>query len=221
MKARNEYSNPKKLMNKLHKKFGFLVISLGFIVSLPSCKYIGLKDPYKVEIPDTRITPEQAHEERYGNKINENRKSEFLHQTKDDGVTFTLFNVIKYNIVDQETNVGEGFDYYILDIGIDNSNHQAFDISRFTSSCHLSNEDSSFSYTNIPNILKMYSLQRDSSEMDIEAVKNFLNDTMPGRDFYRAKLLAYEVSAEDKNPLIFHYTIHGKKYAYPIRDRQY
>jgi hypothetical protein len=210
----NKKQNCRMKMNRHHK----LVILLISWSLLPlSCKYFGLNDPYKIEMPENRISPEQAHEEKYENAINESHKFQPLTETKTEDVRFILYNAIKYNIIDPETNVGEGFDYYIMDIGIDNFSKNAFNIREFTNSCKLTNDTPDFAYQNIPNILKMYALQRDSTELDFQAVRNFTYDTIPGRTYCRAKLFAYEVSTDDKSPLYFHYKLNGKEYKYEIR----
>jgi hypothetical protein len=177
------------------------------------------KDETKIEIPEG--TEEQLQEQRYQYKHSNAYKEQFLHQEKTPDVLVTLFNVINYQIKDESGNIGEGYNYYIIDLGIDNFNTKPFPIAAFTKSCHLTTSDPTYLFSNVGFALKMYSLQTDSSEMDLSYVKRFYQDTMPGKEFYRAKLFAYEVSKEEKDALYFRYTVGNQKYEYKVRDKQY
>lgn len=200
------------------KKY-YPAIYLLLALCLGGCTNFGKKEG-EIQIPEG-ITEEQLQEQRYDFKHNKAYKESFLHQDNTDSAIITIFNVVKYQIRDDEANIGEGFDYYIFDIGVDNFMHQPFSIGAFTRSCNLSTSDTSYHFSNVGFALKMYSLQTDSSEIDMEHIKKFYQPQMPAREYYRAKLFAYEVSRDEKDALIFHYKIGNRSYNYTVRGKQY
>jgi hypothetical protein len=199
-------------------KYAYLLPLMLMLLS-SSCKYFG-KDENEILIPEG-TTQEQLQEQRYAFKHDKAYKEQFLHQEKTDSALITIFNVIPYQIKDETANVGEGFDYYIIDIGVDNFTKHPFPIASFTKSCHLTTSDTSYRFSNIGFALKMHSLQTDSSEMDLSYITKFYQLEMPAKELYRVKLFAYEVSKEEKDALIFHYKVGNQKYEYKIRDKQY
>lgn len=185
-----------------------------------SCEFFQKEDPNKITIPEG-ITQEQLQDERYRFKRDKSYKEKFLYQNKTDSAVITIYNVITYQIKDNQTNIGDGFDYYIFDISVDNPSQSPFNIGAFVKSCYLSNQNPEYIYSNIGFALKMFYLQSDSSSIDMEYTKRFYTNQMPEKEFYRTKLFAFEVSKDDKNPLFFHYNIGNQKYEYKVRDEVY
>lgn len=195
-------------------KFLFMIS----IMLVCACEFIKPKND-KIEIREG-ITMEQLQEERYTFKTEQAYKNHFVHQTKNDNVIVTIFNVIKYNIRDDEmmNSASEDFDYYIFDIGLDNPSTKPFNALAFTKSCMLTNENPSNQYASLNYVFNMYNLQTDSAQVDTTYLHRFMNNAMPGRDFIRAKMFAFEVMKEDKSALYFRYKIDNKDYAYKVRD---
>ena len=195
----------------------FLILISTVFILLGSCNLFKQEDENAIEIPES-VTQEQLQNDRYIFKRDKAYKQKYLYQNKTDSAVITIFDVIRYHIKDDETKIGEGFEYYIFDISVDNPTMQKFRIADFTNSCYLSNLDSEYHYSNVGMALKMYYLQSDSAEIDMEYTKRFYTQTMPEKEFLRNKLFAFEVSLEDKNPLIFHYTVGAQKFEYKVRD---
>ena len=193
--------------------FVFLLL----VLTATSCNFFKSKDEDAIDIPKG-ITAEQLQDTRYKFKRDKSYKQQFLNQQKTDSAVITIYNIINYQIKDDEANIGEGFDYYIFDISVDNPTSQPFHIGNFTKSCYLTNENPEYLYSNVGFALKMYYLQSDSSEIDMEYTKRFYSDIMPAKEFYRTKLFAFEVSKEAKDPLFFHYSIGSQKFTYKVRD---
>lgn len=196
-----------------------LFIVIGFSVLVSSCDLFR-SNQEKIEIP-AGITEEQLQDARYKYKRDAAYKEKYLYQNKTDSTVITIFNIIKYNIKDDGTNIGEGYDYYIFDIGVDNPNNYAFNIGSFVKSCHLTNQNPIYLYSNVGFALKMYYLQSDSSSVDMDYMNRFYTNAMPAKDFLRTKLFAFEVSKQDKDPLFFHYRIGNQKYEFKVRDEVY
>ncbi|MDB5228866.1 MAG: hypothetical protein JWN78_3059 [Bacteroidota bacterium] len=197
-------------------KLYLLLITLTLFIS--SCKYFE-KNEGEIHIPEG-ITEQQLQEQRYKYKTENAYKEEFIHQDKTDSVTVTVFNAITYQMKDDGTSIGEGYDYYIMDIGVENFSYHPFRVGAFTKSCHLTTSDPKYLFSNVSFALKMYFLQSDSAEIDMSYIKKFYLDTMAPKDFYRAKVFAYEVSKEEKDALFFHYTIGNQKFEVKVRDKQ-
>lgn len=170
---------------------------------------------------DPNITEEQLQDSRYQFKKEQAYKEKFLHQTKTEQATITIHNVIPYRIQDEGTNIGEGFTYYIFDISIDNFSAQSYPIGDFTKSCSLGNGEPDYAFSNVGFALKMYYLQSDSAETQMPFVEKFYQANMPPHEFYRAKIFAYEVSDDNKTPLIFHFRSGGKTYDFTVKDKSY
>jgi hypothetical protein len=186
---------------------------------LNSCQLFNKENPD--DIP-AEVSEDVLQAQRYSYKKDLLRKEKSVFDAKTDQVEVKIHNVINYNIIDDaNSNVGEGFTYYIIDLSVDNFSNAPFDILKFTSSCHLTNEDPKFAYSNVAYVLKMYSLQTDSLETDVNYLKNFLSDEMPPKQIYRGKVFAYEVSKQDKNALFFHFTINGKEFQYKIKEKDF
>jgi hypothetical protein len=173
----------------------------------------------KINIPEG-ITEEELEAQRYAHKMKMAYKDKYLYQQKADDMVVTLFNVIPYQIKEEGPGIGDGFIYYIIDIGLENKSNTTFNTETFTKSCHLTTTDSTYRFSNFSSVLKMYSIQTDSSELDDSNNQNFYKDNMPPKEFYRAKLLAYEVSLEEKDALYFQFMIGNKNYRFKIRDTQ-
>ncbi len=203
-------------MNRIIK-IGIICCTIIFVNV--SCNYFNQKED-EIEVPKG-ITYEQLKEARYKYKIEKAYKDQHLVQSKTNDAIITLFDVIKYHIKDEKGNFGEGINYYIFDIGIDNPSNTTFNAAAFTNSCYLSNEDSTYRYPKQLSALKIYYMQTDSSAMDTSYINRFLNEAMPSRDFIRAKLFAFEVLDEDKHPLFFRYKIGNQDFVYKVRDEQY
>jgi hypothetical protein len=201
------------------KKSVFILLAAGCFF-LSSCDFFKTKDENYIEIPEG-ITDEQLQEQRYTYKRDISYKEKFLHQSKADSAVVTIYNVINYQVKDETENISDGFSYYIFDLSVDNFTGQPFNIAGFTRSCYLSNSDATFAYSNVGYALKMYFLQSDSTELDMPYLSKFFQETMPAKEFYRTKIFAYEVSKQDKEPLIFHYRIGNQKFEYQIRAKQY
>ena len=173
------------------------------------------------DIP-AEVSEDVLQAQRYSYKKDLLKKANVLFDAKTEQVEVKIHNVINYTIIDDaNSNVGDGFIYYIIDLSVDNFSNSPFDIQKFTSSCHLTNEDPTFAYANVAYVLKMYSLQTDSLESDVSYLKNFLSDEMPAKQIYRGKVFAYEVSKQDKNALFFHFTINGKEFHYQIKEKNF
>lgn len=198
------------------KKYPILFI---LFVSLANtaCKFLEKEDVTKVDIPEG-ITEEQLENTRYTYKRDNAYKEKPIYQNKTESVIISIFNVINYQIKDEIANVGEGYSYYIFDISIDNPTTEEFNIGAFTKSCYLGNNEPNYAYSNVGFALKMYHLQSDSAQLDMNYISKFYEPTMPRKQFYRGKLFCYEVSKEDKGPLYFRYKINGKEYEYKVRD---
>lgn len=201
------------------KNIVLLLLAAGSMIFV-SCDFFKTKDENYIEIPEG-ITDEQLQEQRYTHKRDLSYKEKFLHQSKADSAIVTIYNVINYQVKDETENISDGYTYYIFDLSVDNFTNQPFHIAGFTKSCYLSNSDPKFAYSNVGYALKMYFLQSDSSEADMPYLNKFFQDVMPPKEFYRTKLFAYEVSMQDKEPLIFHYRIGNQKFEYQIRGKQY
>ena len=205
-------------MNNKFQKI-WTILFLTFSLFTISCNLLKPNEE-KIDIPEG-ITEEQLQEARYKYKKENAYKEKYVQQSKTDSATITIFNVINYNIRDNNSNIGDGFDYYIFDIGIDNPTAHTFNIGAFTNSCFLSNENTDTHYSNVGMVLKMYYLQSDSSSIDLDYINRFYMKTMPAKEFYRAKLFAFEVSKEDKSPIIFHYNIGNQPFEYIVREKRY
>ncbi len=189
-----------------------------FITFTTGCEFFKKEDPNKIEIPEG-VTQEQLQDARYKFKRDKSYNQKYLYQNKTDSAIITIYNVITYNIKDDDgSNIGEGYNYYIFDISVDNPNKQPFNIGSFTKRCYLTNQNPAYLYSNVSFALKMYYLQSDSSEIDMEYTKRFYSDIMPEKEFYRTKLFAFEVSKDDKDPLFFHYSIGNQKFEFKVRD---
>lgn len=197
------------------KKAAPLFYLMAFLVSFSSCELLKPKEE-KIDIPEG-ITLEQLQETRYKYKTESAYKDSYLFQNKNEQAVITLFNVIKYHIRDNSKNVGDNFDYYVMDIGVDNPSKQAFKINAFTKSCYLSNSDSTWKYNHLESVLKIYYLQTDSSGVDTSYMNRFYRDVLAPRDFIRTKLFAFEVPKEDENPLFFHYSLGNQNYSLNVR----
>ncbi len=206
-------------MKPMRPKNNIYLFILLAVLLFSACEFFQKKTD-KIVIPEDK-TEEQLEAERYSHKKETTYKDKFIYQNKTDSLTVTVFNVIDYKIRDDGTNIGDGYVYYIFDIAVDNPGKQPFNIGAFTRSCHLTNEDPNHSYSNIGFALKMYHLQSDSAEIDMEYTKRFYLNSMPPKELYRTKLFAFEVSKDDKSPLFLRYTISGRPYEMKIRDQQY
>lgn len=200
------------------KNYYFIFFIL--IALIASCKFLEPDDPNKVDIPEG-ITEEQLQDARYKYKRDLSYKEKFLYQNKTDSAIITIFDVIRYQIKDEISSIGEGYTYYIFDISVDNPTMHDFNIGAFTKSCYLGNNTPTYAYSNIGFALKMYHLQSDSSQIDMEYIKKFYEPTMPAKQFYRGKIFCYEVIDTDKNPLYFRYKIGSRIYEYKVRDVVY
>ncbi|MFN8283526.1 MAG: hypothetical protein U0U67_09950 [Chitinophagales bacterium] len=199
------------------KKHFYLLFSISVLFT--SCSFFNKETPD--DIP-AEVSEDVLQAQRYAYKKDLLKKEKSLFDAKSEQVEVKIHNVITYNIIDDaNANIGDGFIYYIVDLSVDNFSNTPFDIQKFTSSCHLTNEDPKFAYANVAYILKMYSLQTDSLETDVNYLKNFLSDEMPPKQIYRGKVFAYEVSKQDKNALFFHFTINGKEFVYKVKDKDY
>lgn len=197
-----------------------LLLTLFTFVVTSSCDLFKTKDENYVDIPEG-LTEEQLQEQRYTYKRDKSYREKFLQQSKTDSAIVTIYNIIDYKVKDETENISEGFSYLIVDLSIDNFTNQPFNLSGFIKSCHLSNSDPEFAYSNVSYALKMYHLQSDSAEIDMSNIQKFFQEVMPPKEFYRAKLFAYEVSRDDKEPLFFNYRIGNQKFEYKVRDKQY
>lgn len=197
----------------MKNKFIYLLIILMLTIS---CEFFR-ETENELQIPK-EIPQDQLQETRYNFKKDKSYKEKYLTQNKSDSAIITIYNIINYEIKDDGTSIGEGFKYYIFDISVDNFTNQPFSIGAFTRSCHLTNEDPTYLYSNVGFALKMYHLQSDSTQINMEYTNRFYADTMEPKEFYRTKLFAYEISIDDKNPLIFHYRIGNQKFEYKVRD---
>lgn len=217
MKCTKEASvNQKKIQMKY--KLHIYIILFFILIFLSSCQLFQREDNDKIDIP-TQLSEKQLEEVRYKFKHDKATKTKYLYQNKSDSIIVTLYNIITYNIRDEQgTNIGEGFNYYIFDIGVDNPTDKPFDIAAFSKSCRLTNSNPQYLYSNVGFALKMYYLQSDSSEIDMEYLKRFYQKEMPPKEVFRTKLLAFEVSKDDKNPLFFRYEIGNKQFAFKVRD---
>jgi hypothetical protein len=197
-------------------KNNFFILFAGMMV-FTSCQFFKGNE-HEISIPEG-LTEEQLQEQRYNYKHQNAYKDKFLHQDKTPEAVITLFNVFPYEIRDEGTSVGEGFEYYIIDLAVETPTAHAFPIAAFTRSCHLTTSDPTYRFSNVSYALKMYSLQSDSSELDVSYIQKFYQDTMPGKEIYRAKLFAYEVSKDEKDALFFHYTVGSQKFEVKVRDK--
>lgn len=214
MRAHDE--NQKKQQMKCN--INSIAVIFFILVSATSCQLFNKQEEGHIDIP-TNLSQEQLQDMRYKFKRDKSYQQKFLYQNKTDSAIVTVYNVISYQIKDdQATNIGDGFDYYIFDISVDNPTTQPFNIGNFSKSCRLTNEDPQYMYSNVGFALKMFYLQSDSSEIDMEYTKRFYLDQMPAKEFYRTRLFAFEVSKDDKNPLYFRYNIGSQQYAYKVRD---
>ncbi len=200
------------------KKHQLLFIFLVFVFT--SCEFFKNEDENTIEIPKG-ITQEQLQDARYKFKRDKSYNQKYLYQNKTDSATITIYDIINYQMKDDGANVGEGYNYYIFDISVDNPTNYPFNIGSFTKSCYLTNQNPIYLYSNVGFALKMYFIQSDSSEIDMEYIKRFYTDIMPAKEFYRTKLFAFEVSKTDKDPLFFHYAIGSQKYEFKVRDEIY
>ncbi len=196
-----------------------ILIILTFTVTT-SCEYFKTKDSNYIDIPEG-LTDEQLQEQRYAYKRDKSYREKFLQQSKTDSAIVTIYSIIDYKVKDETENISEGFSYLIVDLSVDNFTNQPFYLAGFIKSCHLSNSSPEYAYSNVSYALKMYHLQSDSSEIDMSNIQKFFQETMPPKEFYRAKLFAYEVSRDDKEPLFFNYKIGNQKFEYKVRDKQY
>lgn len=219
MKEQEE--NKKKLEKMKTKSNNILLRILFFCCSVvgltTSCDYFKSQNENEIHIPED-LTEEQLQEQRYTYKRDRSYKEKFLHQTKTDSVIITIFNITNYQIKDNDVNIGEGYNYYIFDIAVDNFTNSKFNIGNFTKSCNLGNAEPGFAYSNVSYALKMYYLQSDSLEFDIDYMKRFYLNEMPEKEFYRTKLFAFEVSKSSKDPLFFRYKIANQKFEYQMRE---
>ena len=197
------------------KKYPILFIIL-ITLSTTACKFFEEEDSNKITIPEG-ITEEQLENTRYNYKRDNAYKEKPIYQNKTESVTISIFNIINYQIKDEIANVGDGYNYYIFDISVDNPTTNDFNIGAFTKSCYLGNEQANYAYSNVGFALKMYHLQSDSSQIDMNYISKFYEPKMPRKQFYRGKLFCYEVSKEDKGALFFRYKIDGKEYEYKVR----
>lgn len=196
-----------------------LYILFSVSILFTSCELFNKENPD--EIP-AEVSDDVLQTQRYAYKKDLLKKENVLFDAKTDQVEVKIHNVINYTIIDDaSSNVGDGFIYYIIDLSVDNFSNSPFDIQKFTSSCHLTNEDPKFAYSNVAYVLKMYSLQKDSLEADVNYLKNFFSDDMPAKQIYRGKVFAYEVSKQDKNALFFHFAINDKPFEYQIKQKDY
>lgn len=201
-------------MKKNHLLFIFLTILIS------SCEFFKKEDENAIEIPKG-ITEEQLQDTRYKFKRDKSYNQKYLYQNKTDSAIVTIYDVINYQIKDDNgSNIGEGYNYYVFDISVDNPTNYPFNIGSFTKSCYLTNQNPIYLYSNVGFALKMFYLQSDSSEIDMEYTKRFYMDAMPAKEFYRTKLFAFEVSKTDKDALFFHYAIGSRKYEFKVRDEQ-
>ena len=200
------------------KKHQLLFIFLVFVFT--SCEFFKNEDENAIEIPKG-ITQEQLQDARYKFKRDKSYSQKYLYQNKTDSAIITIYDIINYQMKDDGANVGEGYNYYIFDISVDNPTNYPFNIGSFTKSCYLTNQNPIYLYSNVGFALKMYFIQSDSSEIDMEYVKRFYTDIMPAKEFYRTKLFAFEVSKTDKDPLFFHYAIGSQKFEFKVRDEIY
>ncbi len=215
MKELEENLKKRSMIN--HKIYSLTVV-LFFMLLTTSCQLLSNKAEDKIELP-TELSQEQLQNMRYTFKRDKAYKQKFLYQEKTDAAIVTIYNVINYQIKDnQSSNIGEGFEYLIFDISIDNPTSQPFNIDDFTKSCRLTNADSNYLYSNIGFALKMFYLQSDSAEIDLEYTKRFYQKQMPPKEFYRSRLFAFEVSKDDKNPLYFRYNIFNKQFIFKVRE---
>lgn len=199
------------------KKYFYLLISISVLFT--SCQFF--KNEVADEMPK-EISQEELAVQRYKAKKDLLTKTPKLFQTKTSTVDVSINNVIPYSIIDDpNSNIGDGFIYYILDIAIDNHSNEPFDIRNFIASCHLTNEDPTKAYANVGYVLKMYSLQTDSLENDETYLKRFYKDELAAKDVIKGKVFAYEVSKDDKSELIFHYKINEQNYKHSIREKQF
>lgn len=197
------------------KKYHIFIILVTILAT--SCDFFKTAEDGKIEIPKG-ITEEQLQDARYKFKRDKSYAQKYLYQNKTDSAIITIYDIINYVMKDDGTSIGEGYTYYIFDISVDNFTNQEFNIGGFTKSCYLTNQNPIYSYSNVGFALKMYHLQADSAQIDMEYTKRFYMDKMPPKDFYRTKLFAFEVSNEDKDPLFFHYRIGTQKYEFKVRD---
>lgn len=201
------------------KKHTYLFILL-FTLLVSACQFLKQEDSNKIDIPEG-ITEEQLQDARYKYKRDLSYKEKYLYQNKTDSAIITVYNVINYEIKDEVANIGEGYIYYIFDISVDNPTNHDFNIGAFTKSCYLGNNNPIYAYSNVGFALKMYHLQSDSAQIDMEYIKKFYEPTMPAKQFYRGKLFCYEVIKTDKEPLFFRYKIGNQKYEFKVRDEVY
>jgi len=202
-------------MKKIH-----LLFILFIALAVSACKFLENDDPTKVHIPEG-VTEEQLQDARYKYKRDNSYKEKYLYQNKTDSAIVTIYNVINYQIRDEVANIGDGYNYYIFDISVDNPNMHEFNIGSFTKSCYLGNNNPIYAYSNVGFALKMYHLQSDSSQIDMEYLSKFYLPTMPAKEFYRGKIFCFEVSKTDKDPLFFRYKIGSQKYEFKVRDQIY
>ena len=158
-------------------KKGIIYLPIILLLAV-SCEFFKNAEDGKVEIPKG-ITEEQLQDARYKFKRDKAYAQKYLYQNKTDSVIITVFNIINYQMKDDGTNIGEGYDYYIFDISVDNFTNQNFNIGNFTKSCYLTNQNPIYAYSNIGFALKMYHLQADSAEIDMEYTKRFYTDIKP------------------------------------------
>jgi len=202
------------------KRYQLLFIVL-LTLATAACKYFETEDPNKITIPEG-VTEEQLQDARYKYKTENSYKDKYLYQNKTDSAIITIYDVIQYNIKDQaDIDIGAGYNYYIFDISVDNPTNHDFNIGAFTKSCYLGNNNPIYAYSNVGFALKMYHLQSDSAQINMDYVKKFYEPLMPAKQFYRGKLFCFEVSKEDKDPLFFRYKIGGQKYEFKVRDEVY
>lgn len=165
------------------------------------------------------LSEKQLQDIRYKFKREKAYKKKPLYQNKTDSAIISIYNIINYKIKDEEvSNIGSGFSYFIFDISVDNYTQHPFDIGNFTKSCRLTSNQPDYLYSNVGYALKMYYLQSDSSEMDMDYMKRFYANQMPPKEFYRTRMFAFEVSKDDRNPLYFRYKIGNQLYSYKVRD---
>lgn len=198
------------------KKYNLFYICL-ILFTTYSCKFFESEDSDKIVIPEG-VTEEQLENARYTYKRDNAYKEKPIYQNKTSSVIVSIFNVINYQIKDEVANIGEGYNYYIFDIAVDNPTDKEFNIGAFTKSCYLGNDTPNYAYSNVSYALKMYHLQSDSAQIDLNHINKFYQETMPRKQFYRDKLFCYEVSKEDRGSLYFRYKIDGKEYEYKFRD---
>lgn len=218
MKAAEE--NLKKLQMKIKITHSFFLVFTIFLLS--ACQlFQNAENEDNLDEPKN-LSEEQLQDIRYKFKRDKSYKQKSLYQNKTDSVVITIYNVIPYQVRDEQvSNIGEGFIYYIFDISVDNPTNKPFNIENFSKSCRLTNDNPDYLYSNIGYALKMFYLQSDSAEIDMEYTKRFYLSLMPPKEFYRTRLFAFEVSKDDKNPLYFRYNIGNQTYSYKVRDKQY